>query len=163
MVEIKNLRDEELVITKEGKKNYEERLNYLLNVKREQVLKELSEAREQGDLSENADYDSAKEKQAEVEGEIKKIKSILENSVIASTHVDDMKVMIGSIVSIEKDGKSTIVKVVGKTEANPFVDPIEVEINSPIGNAILGGKIGETKSGFISDKLFKVKIIKIQH
>ena len=136
---------EKISLTKAGKEQLEKELSHLVNEVRPQVIVELQEARAQGDLSENADYDAARKKQAEVEGRIKEIEYILQNAVIADEKVTGYKnvVKLGSKVTIldESDGIVSVYDIVGSIEADPFLGKISNE--SPLAMAILGKKKGD--------------------
>ena len=129
-------------LTAEGFLELEEELNELKNVKRPEVIKALKEARANGDLSENADYDAARNEQAQIEARIKELEYKLEHSKI----VDKQKggcAGIGSVVTVkDEDGDEEEYKLVSSVEADPFNNKISVE--SPIGIAIKGHKTGDT-------------------
>ena len=136
---------EKISLTKAGREQLQLELNHLVNFERKHVIEELQEARAQGDLSENADYDAARKKQAEVEGRIKEIEYILQNAVIADEKVTGYKnvVKLGSKVTIldESDGIVSVYDFVGSIEADPFLGKISNE--SPLAMAILGKKKGD--------------------
>ena len=136
---------EKISLTKAGKEQLEKELSHLVNEVRPQVIVELQEARAQGDLSENADYEAARKKQAEVEGRIKEIEYILQNAVNADEKVTGYKnvVKLGSKVTIldESDGIVSVYDIVGSIEADPFLGKISNE--SPLAMAILGKKKGD--------------------
>lgn len=129
-------------LTAEGFLELETELNELKNVRRPEVINALKEARAQGDLSENADYDAARNEQAQIEARIKELEYKLEHSKI----IDPKKggsAGIGSVVTIQdEDGDEEEYKLVSSVEADPFNNKISVE--SPIGIAIKGHKTGDT-------------------
>lgn len=134
-----------IYLTKEGLEDLKNELDELINVKRPANIQAIKEARALGDLSENADYDAARNEQAVLEGRIKKIESMLENYEIIE-EVSNGTVGIGSTVSIkyvddddEDDGDEY--KIVGSQEADPFVGKISNE--SPIAQAIMNHKVGD--------------------
>lgn len=134
-----------IYLTKEGLQDLKDELDELINVKRPANIQAIKEARALGDLSENADYDAARNEQAVLEGRIKKIESMLENYEIIE-EVSNGTVGIGSTVSIkyvdeddEDDGDEY--KIVGSQEADPFVGKISNE--SPIAQAIMNHKVGD--------------------
>ena len=136
-------------ITKEGLKKYEDELNYLKVEKRAEIAEKIKEAREQGDLSENAEYDAAKEEQREVEARISEIEEILKNVEVAEKN--DVKrgtVGIGAkVVLFDCAEKEEIeYNIVGATEANSLKGKISNE--SPLGKALMGKKKGDSKSKF---------------
>lgn len=133
---------DEIILTPEGYLELETELNELKTVVRPRVIKDLKDARAQGDLSENADYDAARDEQAQVEARIKELEYKLEHSVIAETKEKGVA-SIGStiIVSYDEDDEEEF-KIVGSMEADPFENKISNE--SPIGKAVIGHKKGET-------------------
>ncbi len=135
------MEQENIMLTSEGFLELETELNELKTVTRPQVIKELKEARAQGDLSENSDYDAARDAQAKIEGRIKELEYKLEHCVIAEQKAKDI-VNVGSTVTIAyEDGEEEIYKIVGSLEADPLDNKISNE--SPFGKAILGKKVGE--------------------
>lgn len=132
---------QKIVLTPQGYLELEQELNELKNVVRPRVIKDLKDARAQGDLSENADYDSARDEQAQVEARIKELEYKLEHSTIAEKN-DKSTISIGSTVTVRyDDGDTEEFQIVGSLEA----DPLEFKISneSPIGSAIIGHKKGE--------------------
>ena len=148
-------------LTKEGYKKLEKELRQLIDVDREKVKVQLAEARAQGDLSENADYDAARDKQAYVEARIKEIESILNNSVIIDENKKNAnKVALGSEVTIRflESGKEAAYKIVGTVES----DPIHGLISNAcaLGEAIVGKQVNDIVD-VKAIKNYKVQIIKI--
>ena len=130
--------DKAYQLTQEGLDNLKVELERLKEVDRKENLEALKEARAQGDLSENADYDAARDKQAEIEGRIKEIEGILKNyAIIKDDHSN--KVNIGKKVGSLPESEYTIV---GSLEANPRERKISNE--SPIGKGIIGSEKGAT-------------------
>ena len=130
-------------LTAEGYLELETELNELKNVKRKEVIIALKEARAMGDLSENADYDAARNDQAQIEARIKELEYKLEHSKIVDTKKNKNSIGIGSVVTIkDDDGDEEEYKIVSSVEADPFNNKISVE--SPIGTAIKGHKSGDT-------------------
>ncbi len=148
------------ILTKEGKLKLQEEMKELIEVQRPSVIEELAEARAQGDLSENAEFDAAREKQGKVEDRIREIEAILENSKLITSKKSD-KVEIGSQVEIEDQRTNTkkVLHIVGRQEANPFENKISNE--SPLAEAILGGSKGDEVVVEVNKK-YKVKITKIK-
>ena len=134
--------DKKIYVTREGLEELKKELDYLINVKRPENITSIKEARALGDLSENADYDAARNEQAELEGRIKKLEKMLENVEIIEK-IDTDKVSIGSTVSIKyvDDDDTDEYKIVGSQEADPFMSKISNE--SPIAKAILNKKVGD--------------------
>ena len=156
------MKQKEFFLTSEGYLELETELNYLKTDKRNEVLNSLKEARALGDLSENAEYDSAREEQAKLEARIKEVEYILEHATIiddAQTGKD--KVTIGSTVSLQYDGDDEVeeYRIVGSQEADPFNNKISNE--SPIAMAILGKKVGDMAEVDSPNGTYKVKIVKV--
>ena len=148
------------------KKGYEERVALLEHLKvdrRKEVAQKLKEAREQGDLSENAEYDAAKDEQRDIEARIEEIEKILKNAeVVVEEEVDLEKISIGCKVKILdcEFNDELEYKIVGSTEANSLKGKISNE--SPVGRALLGKKVGdtitvETQAGELSYKVLEIQ------
>ena len=134
---------EEVFLTKEGKEELEKRLKYLTLTKRAEITERIKTAREFGDLSENAEYDAAKNEQAMLEGEILEIENKLKHAVIIKDSDKKDTVSLGSKVDfVTEDGEEYSYEIVGTTEAD--VENNSISNESPIGNALLGKKAGET-------------------
>ncbi len=152
----------EIYLTKEGLNELKEELNFLVNVKRPNNINAIKEARALGDLSENADYDAARNEQAEIEGRIKKLESILENVTIIEDVATD-KVAIGTTVKISyvDDPEDTDqYRIVGSQEADPFESKISNE--SPIAQALIGHKVGDIVSVESPNGVYEVEIKEIK-
>lgn len=137
--------DKKTVLTSEGLKKLEEELQELKVVRRKDVAGKIKEARAQGDLSENAEYDAAKEEQAEIEARITLIEKMLRNAeVINEDELDGNTISIGSRVKIldMEFNEECEYLIVGSTEANPMNGRISNE--SPLGVALLAHKLGDT-------------------
>ena len=150
----------ETFLTQEGLEEIKKELDELKMVKRPQVIDALKDARAQGDLSENAEYDAARNEQAIVESRIKELEAMLENvKVIEKTNTD--VVSLGCNVTIEyvDDKEKEEYSIVGSKEADPFSNKISNE--SPIAKAILGKKKGATVSVDSPNGKYDVKIIAV--
>ncbi|MEE1027859.1 MAG: transcription elongation factor GreA [Agathobacter sp.] len=154
--------DKKNILTYEGLKKLEDELDYLKVVKRKEISQKIKEAREQGDLSENAEYDAAKDEQRDIEARIEEIEKILKNAeVVLEEEADSDKVSIGCQVKIldcEYDEELTY-KIVGSTEANSLRGKISNE--SPVGHALIGKKVGdsvtvETQMGELTYKILEI-------
>lgn len=133
--------EKKIVLTAQGYLELETELNELKTVVRPRVIKDLKDARAQGDLSENAEYDAARDEQAQVEARIKELEYKLEHSIIAEKSKDE--VSVGSTVVIKyDDGEEDEYQIVGSMEADPFENKISNE--SPVGKAVIGHKKGES-------------------
>ena len=148
-------------LTNEGFLEIEEELNHLKEVKRPEIIKALKDARALGDLSENADYDAARNEQAELEDKIKKLQAIIDNGTIIDEISTD-KVGVGNTVKIsylDDPDDTDEYKIVGSQEADPFESKISNE--SPIAMALLGHKVGDTVSVESPNGSYEIKIIEI--
>ena len=153
--------DNKNYLTEEGLKKLQEEYHNLVHVEREIVKAELKEARSLGDLSENADYDAAREKQAQVEHRISEIEDMLKNYEMIDTKSGSKVVQIGSTVKVQfEDTKEEAeYRIVGKTEADPLSGLISNE--TPLAKAILDKKAGQTAE--VHAKIpYRVLIVKIK-
>jgi len=134
--------EQQFIMTQKGYDEAVERLRYLQTVKRQEIVERIAEARSHGDLSENAEYDAARNEQAALEGEIAVLDYQIKNAVILEENTDTSFVHIGSKVRIADDkGKEYTYILSGATEADPFNGKISDE--SPIGKALSGAKVGD--------------------
>ena len=151
------------ILTYEGLKKYEEELEHLKVVTRKEVAQKIKEARAQGDLSENAEYDAAKDEQRDIEARIEELEKILKNvEVVVEDEVDLDKINIGCKVRI-KDlelNEELEYKLVGSTEANSLKGKISNE--SPVGSALIGAKKGQTIEVETQVGVLRYKILEIQ-
>ncbi len=151
---------EECLLTAEGFLKLEEELNELKTVKRPQIIENIKDARAQGDLSENADYDAARSDQAECEARIKELEYMIDHAKIIEGAQEGV-VSIGSTIKISyvEDDEEEEYKIVGSLEANPFENRISNE--SPIGKAVLNKRVGDTVSVESPNGAYNVKILAI--
>ncbi|MDF2534799.1 MAG: transcription elongation factor GreA [Bacillales bacterium] len=155
--------DRNFPMTLAGKEKLENELNQLITVKRKEVVERIKTARSFGDLSENSEYDSAKEEQAFVEGRITTIENMLRNAVIIeNTDVNSGVVGLGKTVTFKElpDGEEESYTIVGSAEADPFESKISND--SPIASNLMGKKAGEkvnvqTPGGDITVVIVSVK------
>lgn len=152
---------EECLLTAEGYLKIEEELNELKMVKRPQIIEAIKDARAQGDLSENADYDAARSDQAECEARIKELEYMLDHAKIIERAGEGV-VGVGSTVKIGyiDDDEEEEYTIVGSMEANPFENRISNE--SPIGKAVLNKKQGDVVSVESPNGSYEVKILEIK-
>jgi len=155
--------DKKNILTYEGLRQLEEELQDLKVNRRKAVAEKIKEAREQGDLSENAEYDAAKDEQRDIEARIEEIERILKNAeVVVEDEVDVDVINIGckvKVLDLEYNEEMEY-KLVGSTEANSLKGKISNE--SPVGQALLGARIGdivnvETHSGTIQYKILEIQ------
>jgi transcription elongation factor GreA len=154
--------EKKTVLTYEGLKRLEEELQELKVVRRRDVAAKIKEARGQGDLSENAEYDAAKEEQAESEARIEKQKKMLRNAeVIDEEDLDQDSVSVGSTVKVLDIEFNEEIEylIVGSTEADPVQGRISNE--SPLGTALLSKKMGDTISVEAPDGTIEYRILNI--
>src|SRR5690606_3141425 len=154
--------EKEVILTYEGLKKLEDELEQLRGPKRMAVKERIKAALSHGDITENSEYDEAKNEQAYIEGKIAQIEAMLKNArVIDEDDVSTEKVSIGSKVRLrDLDTKEeSEFTIVGSTEANPAESKISNE--SPIGNALIGRKKGETVEVEVPDGILRFKILKI--
>lgn len=151
------------ILTYEGLKKYEDELHELKVVRRKEVAQKIKEAREQGDLSENAEYDAAKDEQRDIETRIEELEKILKNAeVVVEDEVDLDTINIGCqvvIKDLELKEEMTF-KIVGSTEANSLKGKISNE--SPLGKALIGSKKGDTVKADTPVGILKFKVLKIE-
>jgi len=148
---------DKILISKEKLEELKNELNELVNVKRPAVIKLIQDARAQGDLSENAEYDSAKDEQGRIEGRINDINSILENyELIAENKTSGGVVRIGSKVKIQDGKEETEYTLVGIAETDVLNN--KISIHSPLAKAIMGHKAGETITVLGVETPYKIKI-----
>ena len=154
--------DKKNILTYEGLKKLEDELENLKVVRRKEVSQKIKEAREQGDLSENAEYDAAKDEQRDIEARIEELEKILKNAeVVVEEEADLDKVSIGCSVKIldcEFDEELEY-KIVGSTEANSLKGKISNE--SPVGKALLGKQVGDTVTVPRTGREFFAKVLSI--
>lgn len=152
----------EFPMTQEGYNKLVEELEYLKTVKRPEVVEKIKVARSFGDLSENSEYDAAKDEQGFVEQEISKIEDMIRHSKIITEQGDNNTVNLGNTVTFEEmpDGAEESYTIVGSAEADPFVGKISNE--SPIAKALLGSKLDDVVTVPLPNgKEMKVKITNI--
>lgn len=155
--------DKKNILTYQGLKKLEDELQELKVVRRKEVAAKIKEAREQGDLSENAEYDAAKDEQRDIELRIEELEKLLKNAeVVVEEEIDVNKINIGckvKLLDVEYDEEMEFY-IVGSTEANSLQNKISNE--SPVGQALMGKKAGdvvdvETQAGVIQYKVLEIQ------
>ena len=157
------MQEKKNILTYEGLKKYEDELHELKVVRRQEVAQKIKEAREQGDLSENAKYDAAKDEQRDIEARIEELEKILKNAeVVDEEEVDLDKINIGCKVKLldVEFNEELEYKIVGSTEANSLKGKISNE--SPVGKALIGAKAGESVAVETQAGTFTYKVLEIQ-
>ena len=131
--------------TQEGFNKLKEEYEFRSKVERERIKVAIAEARSFGDLSENAEYDEARNEQAKNEARIKELEELIQHAEVVDESMHDSETVgLGSTVKVEKNGKEIEYKIVGSNEADPFANMISDL--SPVGKALVGSKKGETVS-----------------
>ena len=150
----------EILLTSEGFLELETELNNLKTVERPRIIEAIKEARAQGDLSENADYDAARDEQAKIESRITELEYKLENAKIIEKVSGDV-VSVGTTVTVKyvDDDDEEEYSIVGSMEADPFENKISNE--SPIGRAIMNRRVGDIISVESPNGSYDIKIVKI--
>ena len=157
------MKQKEFFLTSEGYLELETELNYLKTDKRKEVLSSLKEARALGDLSENAEYDSAREEQGKLEARIKEVEYILEHATIIDDGGSDKDVVnIGCTVTLQYEGDDEVeeYRIVGSQEADPFESKISNE--SPIAKALLEHKVGDVVTVESPNGSYEIEIVEIK-
>jgi transcription elongation factor GreA len=158
-----NMAEKKHILTYAGLKQYEEELEDLKVNRRKEISQKIKEAREQGDLSENAEYDAAKDEQRDIEARIEELEKLLKNAeVVVEDEVDANKVNIGckvKVYDVEYDEEMEF-SLVGSTEANSLQNKISNE--SPVGRALIGKQVGDTVSVDTLDGTIEYKVLSIE-
>lgn len=150
-------------LTQEGLEKLQKEYRHLIDIDRPEVIEQLKVARAQGDLSENADYDAARNRQAEIEARIKDIENILADAkVIGSSSKGSKVVSLGSVVSIKdlSDNTEATYTIVGTVEADPIKGLISNV--SPLGHALVGKRVGDECVVRVAQE-YRVLILKIDN
>lgn len=152
----------EVIMTVEGLKKIEDELEHLKTVRRKEVAEKIKAALAFGDISENSEYDEAKNDQADLEKRIMKLEGLLSNAkIIDESEIKTDEVSIGSIVTLKDIEFDEIMEytIVGATEADPYENKISNE--SPVGKALLAKKVGAVIEVAVPDGFAKFEVIKI--
>ena len=151
------------IMTAESLKKLQERYDYLLNVKRKEIINAIEIARGFGDLSENAEYDAAKDEQRDIEARIEDIEKILKNvEVVAESDIDDTKINVGCHIIIHdfEYDEDLEFSIVGSTQTNSLSGKISNE--SPLGHALIGHEVGDIVEVEMGDTVSKYKVLDIK-
>jgi transcription elongation factor GreA len=133
-------KEETVFMTKDGLNKLKDELKELVDVKRPEIANRIKSAREMGDISENSEYDSARQEQSYIEGRIGELEEIIKNAKIKTADTGGV-VGIGAKVTVHIDGDKEVYNIVGAPEANPIEKKISHE--SPLGSALVGKKVGD--------------------
>ena len=155
---------EEILLTQEGDDKLEAERDMLVSVRRKEVSERLKEAISYGDLSENAEYDAAKNEQAELEERIHKLETMMRNAkIINEDEVSGDHVNVGVTVRVveTQTGEEQSFVIVGSTEADPFAEPARISNESLVGQGLLGKGIGEVAEIVVPDGVLHYRIEEI--
>ena len=157
------MEEKKTILTSSGLRNLQEELEDLKVNKRKEVAEKLKEARAQGDLSENAEYDAAKDEQRDIEARIEELEKILKNvDVVDEDDVDSEKISIGCKVKVHDItfDEDIDLYIVGSTEVNSLEGKISNE--SPVGRALMGAKLGDIVSVEAPDGQMEFQVLQIE-
>ncbi|MDH7476397.1 MAG: transcription elongation factor GreA [Microgenomates group bacterium] len=157
---LSNLNSKKVELTEEGFDNLKKEQNELIKEKRPQAVARLQKARSMGDLSENSEYTAAKENLAFIEGRIQEIEEILKNAIVIKKEKNNHQVSVGAQVTVDIDGRQEKYWIVGEFEADPLKK--KLSHNSPIGQALVGKKVGDLVEIEIPAGKIKYKILEIK-
>lgn len=150
---------DEIILTKEGLEKAKRELEHLKKVKRPEVIQRIKTAKEFGDLSENAEYEDAKNEQSFTEGKIKELENLIKKARVQTVKKDNSEINIGDKVVVRCDGEKTSYEIVGPTESDPANGKISSD--SPIAGSLIGRKKGEKITVPIPDGTMKCEILDI--
>ena len=153
--------EKKVILTEEGKKKLEDELNDLKLVRRREIAEKIKDARGQGDLSENAEYDAAREEQAKIEARIEELEQKLRNVKVIEADANKNRISLGSQVKLLdlEFQEEIIFMIVGSTESDPANGRISNE--SPLGSELIGHKIDDIVDVNSPDGIIKYKVIEI--
>ncbi|MDY6062512.1 MAG: transcription elongation factor GreA [Erysipelotrichaceae bacterium] len=153
--------DEKVIVTEKGLIELQAELDHLINIDRAEYIEDLKAARAQGDLSENADYDAARDRQAQVEARISQLEHMIQNAEVINEAKSTKYVRLGSTVTIEELDTNEVntYKIVGSVEADPLNG--KLSNMTPLAEAILDKKVGTVVEVDV-DEPYKVKIISVK-
>jgi transcription elongation factor GreA len=151
-----------IYLTEEGLKKLQQELNHLKNVERPSISKQIAEARDKGDLSENAEYDAAKDAQGMLELKISKLEEELSNArILDESKIDASKVSVLSKVKLKNLGNNQVLNYTLVAEKEADLKSGKLSVTSPIGKGLLGKKIGEIAEIAVPSGTLKLEIVSI--
>lgn len=154
--------DSNYILTPEGRQKLEEELHFLETEKRAEIGERIRVAREFGDISENSEYDDAKNEQAMMEGRIAEINRILSEATVVKAPKRSSKVNVGSTVTVNMGGKERVLTIVGGAESDVAAGKVSNE--SPVGAALLGCKKGDKTTAIgPTGREIPLEVLKIEH
>lgn len=148
-----------LVLTNDGLEKLKTELDELKSQGRREVIDRIRTAKEFGDLSENAEYEDAKNQQSFIEGRIQELTEMIKRAKVVGSKRDTSKVDIGDTIEVDCDGEKSTYIIVGSTESDPIAGKISAE--SPIARCLMGKKVGDSVEVPIPDGKMSCKILKI--
>ena len=154
--------EKKVILTREGYEKLEKELNYYVSVRRNQVAEQIAIARGFGDLSENAEYDEAKNEQSRIEAKIVEMENTLRNCIVVEDdEVSTDTVGVGNSVKVfnETLKKEQVITIVGANETDPA--KLKISAESPIGAALLGAKVGDVVSVEVPMGVMKMNVLEI--
>ena len=155
----------EIYLTQEGLDDIKKQYRQLVDVERVEVIEQLQAARAMGDLSENADYDSARNRQAEIEGKIAELENIIANAVVVESNKQSKTIGISNIIRILdlSENEEYTVKIVSSIESDPLSDPSLMKISNvcPLGEALINAKLNDIVT-VKTAKPYQVKVLEIK-
>jgi transcription elongation factor GreA len=159
--ELRRMNDKPVPMTADGRAGMEAEYQHLVNVRRLEVATEIGNAADDGDLSENAAYDHAKDEQARLEGRIASLERSLRNAVIIVENAVSEIVQLGSKVTIEQNGEEDTYTILGPLEAAPAKGRISNEC--PVGRAVLNHRVGDTVDVHAPSGAYAIRIVAVHH
>lgn len=148
--------------TEEGLKKLREELNHLKDVERPKASQAIAEARDKGDLSENAEYDAAKEAQGMLEMQIAKMEEVLSNArIINESELDTSKVLVLSTVKVKNEANGATMEYTLVAQSEADLKSGKISVDSPIGKGLLGKKVGEKAAINIPNGTITLEILSI--
>ena len=155
----------EIYLTQEGLDDIKKQYRQLVDVERVEVIEQLQAARAMGDLSENADYDSARNRQAEIEGKIAELENIIANAVVVESNKQSKTIGISNIIRILdlSENEEYTVKIVSSIESDPLSDPSLMKISNvcPLGEALINATLNDVVT-VKTAKPYQVKVLEIK-
>ena len=155
----------EIYLTQEGLDDIKKQYRQLVDVERVEVIEQLQASRAMGDLSENADYDSARNRQAEIEGKIAELENIIANAVVVESNKQSKTIGISNIIKILdlSENEEYTVKIVSSIESDPLSDPSLMKISNvcPLGEALINAKLNDVVT-VKTAKPYQVKVLEIK-
>jgi transcription elongation factor GreA len=149
-------------LTEEGLKKLKEEVEYLMNVERAKISRQIAEARDKGDLSENAEYEAAKEAQAMLELKISKLQDIIANCrVIDNSRIDNNTIQILNKVKIKNLNNNSIMQYILVPESEANLKEGKISINTPIAKGLIGKKVGDVVEVKVPSGILKLEILEI--